>query len=105
MLWLLHGCHDALIVLHGVATFSDVFPVCVPRVQASERVITRAVGNVDNYFISNAPCGHFMYEYPPALQKARGNFGAKVFFYRAQLIKGNIKLETRLYTDYAWIAR
>lgn len=39
------------------------------------------------------------------MQLTRKQFGAKVFFYRSQLISGNVKLETRLYKDYAWIAR
>lgn len=73
--------------------------------EVSERVVDRAVGKVNRWFISNSPSGHYCYEYPPEMQQKRGNFGAKVFFYRAQLIAGDVKLETRLYTDYAWIAR
>lgn len=68
-------------------------------------MLDRAVGKTSRYFISNAPIGHYQYRYPDALQTQRGNFGAKVFFYRAQLLAGSIKLETKLYTDYAWIAR
>jgi hypothetical protein len=49
--------------------------------------------------------GHFCYEYPAAMQAKRANYGAKVFFMRSQLLSGSIKLETKLYTDYAWIAR
>ena len=73
--------------------------------KGAERVIDRAVGNVNRYFISNAPTGHICYAYPPDVQKARGQYGAKVYYYRCQLIAGTIKLETRLYTDYAWVAR
>lgn len=73
--------------------------------EVSERVIDRAVGKVNRYFISNSPQGHYVYKYPAELQQKRDSFGAKVFFYRAQLIAGNVKLETKLYTDYAWIAR
>eukprot|EP01041_Mallomonas_annulata_P008138 gene8138-16728_t len=62
----------------------------------AERVLDRAVGKIRRYFISNSPVGHFCYEYPPALQQQRQQFGAKVFFYRAQLIAGDICLETRL---------
>jgi hypothetical protein len=76
----------------------------IPRATA-ERVLDRAVGTVNRYFISNAPVGHICYAYPEAMQKKRGEYGAKVFFYRAQLIQGAVKLETRLYTDYAWIGR
>jgi hypothetical protein len=71
----------------------------------AERVLDRAVGTVNRFFISNAPVGHICYAYPEEMQKQRGQYGAKVFFYRAQLVQGNVKLETRLYTDYAWIGR
>ncbi|RYH13755.1 hypothetical protein EON65_34875 [archaeon] len=68
-------------------------------------MLERAIGKVDAYFISNAPAGHFCYEYPAALKEQRKNFGAQVFFYRAQYLGGKMKFETRLYKDYAWIAR
>lgn len=67
-------------------------------------MVDRAVGTIRRWFISNAPAGHFQYAYPDALQAQRKEFGAKVFYYRTQLIAGNIKLETKLYTDYAWVA-
>lgn len=74
--------------------------------QATERIIDRATGGgVRRWFVSNAPFGHYCYAYPPELQKKRGEYGAKVFFYRCQLIAGQMVLETKLYRDYAWIAR
>lgn len=71
----------------------------------AERITDRAVGSVERWFVGNAPIGHYVYAYPEALQKQRNEYGAKVFFYRSQLCAGNIKLETRLYTDFAWVAR
>lgn len=71
----------------------------------AERVIDRAVGKTQRWFVSNAPIGHFIYEYPSAVKDKRKAFGAKIFYYRAQWIAGNIKLETKFYKDYAWIAR
>merc|ERR1719223_1228226 len=38
---------------------------------ASERVIDRAVGKIDRWFIANRPCGHYCYEYPADLQVKR----------------------------------
>lgn len=73
--------------------------------QTSERVGDRAVGRVNRWYISNAPIGHYCYAYPPAIQTQRGQYGAKVFFYRNQMVAGNIKLETKLYKDFAWIRR
>ena len=68
-------------------------------------MIDRAVGLTDRWFVSNSPVGHYVYKYQEPMQQQRQNFGAKVFFYHAQLIAGNVKLQTKLYTDYAWIAR
>jgi len=66
----------------------------------------RAYGAVDRYYISNVPMGHYIYEYSPDVQKARGQYGARVFYFRCQLIADrNFKLETRLYKDFAWVAR
>mmetsp|Transcript_7409 Transcript_7409/g.12462 ORF Transcript_7409/g.12462 Transcript_7409/m.12462 type:complete len:282 (+) Transcript_7409:98-943(+) len=73
--------------------------------ETSERIIDRSVGEVRRWFVSNAPIGHVCYAYPKEMQQQRKQYGAKVFFYRAQLIEGNMKLETRLYTDMAWISR
>lgn len=72
---------------------------------SAERVLDRAVGKIRRWFVSNAPMGHYCYAYPEEVQKKRQQYGAKVFFYRAQLIAGNIKLETKLYKDFAWISR
>lgn len=73
--------------------------------QTSERIIDRSVGEVRRWFVGNAPIGYVCYAYPPEMQKQRQQYGAKVFFSRAQLVEGNMKLETRLYTDMAWISR
>jgi len=72
---------------------------------SAERVLDRAVGKTKRFFISNAPIGHYCYAYPSEMQQQRKQYGAKIFFYRAQLIAGTVKLETRLYTDLAWISR
>jgi hypothetical protein len=71
----------------------------------AERVIDRAIGKTRRWFVSNAPIGHYCYAYPPAMQLQRKQYGAMVYFYRAQIIEGGIKLETKLYKDYAWISR
>jgi hypothetical protein len=63
------------------------------------------VGKTRRWFVGNAPVGHYMYAYPETVQTKRKNFGAQVYFYRAQWISGSMKLETKLYKDYAWIAR
>lgn len=74
--------------------------------QTAERVGDRAYGKVDRWYVSNVPMGHLVYAYPEAVQLQRKQYGAQIFFYRCQMIsERNFKLETRLYTDYAWVGR
>ncbi len=50
--------------------------------------------------------GHYCYAYPDDIQKQRKQYGAKIFYYRCQLLDdAGFKLETRLYQDFAWISR
>lgn len=72
---------------------------------SAERVIDRSTGSVDRWFISNAPAGNYWYRYPDAVRDQRKQFGAKIFYSRCQYLGGPLKLETRLYKDFAWIAR
>lgn len=73
--------------------------------QTQERVMDRAAGKTERWFNSNSPNGHYLYEYPPAVQETRKSFGAKIFYGRCQFISGTVKLQTKLYTDFAWVAR
>lgn len=75
--------------------------------ETAERVGDRAYGKVSRWYISNAPMGHLCYAYPAEMQAARKQYGAKVFFYRCQLLDeaGQFRLETRLYKDYVWVTR
>lgn len=66
----------------------------------------RAFGPLETFPISGAPVGHYCYAYDEATQQKRKQYGAKVFFFREQLLNDSkFRLETRLYTDYAWIRR
>eukprot|EP01034_Spumella_vulgaris_P034909 gene34909-43046_t len=73
--------------------------------ETQERVIDRGAGKTERWFISNSPCGHYQYEYPQAVQESRKTFGAKVYYGRCQFISGTVKLQTKLYTDFAWVAK
>ncbi|KAK4532582.1 hypothetical protein CCYA_CCYA13G3439 [Cyanidiococcus yangmingshanensis] len=56
------------------------------------------------HFIGNAPCAHLKHTYSPAFQKAQHIAGVKVFFYRAQLISGQITgVRPPAAEDYAWV--
>jgi large subunit ribosomal protein L46 len=60
------------------------------------------------WIAGNGPVGHYQYAYSAALQEKRKQFGAQVFYTRAQYLGGSItplKVSKKLYKDYAWIAR
>lgn len=77
--------------------------------QTAERVLKETCGNrLKVQFMGNAPVGFYKYKYPKV---ARGNgiCGAKVFFFKAQIQKGDICRETVLQNqdidDYLWLTR
>jgi large subunit ribosomal protein L46 len=60
------------------------------------------------WMVSNSPVGHYQYAYSGPVKEKRQQFGAKVFFTRAQYTGGclqPIKVSKKLYKDFAWIAR
>lgn len=73
--------------------------------QVAERVIQRTIGPHKNYFVGNAPIGVHCYKYPEELQQKRKQYGAKVFFFRAQFVSGAVQLERRLYKDHVWVTK
>lgn len=70
--------------------------------QAAERILSEKCGSkVRARFLGNAPCGFYKYKYPVNMrQKA---FGAKVFFMKAQYLKGSV--EEQNVKDYSWASR
>ncbi|XP_067141057.1 large ribosomal subunit protein mL46 [Centruroides vittatus] len=59
--------------------------------------------------MGNAPAGHYKYKYPKA-ERNHGILGAKVFFFKAQVRKGEITKEELLQQnpnvkDYCWATR
>jgi hypothetical protein len=45
------------------------------------------------WYVGQTPVGHWLRVYPPELQKARGCYGEKVFFYRAEIMAGRFRLK------------
>ena len=58
-------------------------------VDAAARHVYSAVGkDVNVWFPSNAPMGHWLQVFTPEQQQATQCYGAKVFFYRGEIING-----------------
>jgi large subunit ribosomal protein L46 len=82
------------------------------RTAQVDTAVTPAVSSIallDNaWMVGNSPVGHYQYEYSGPVKEKRQQFGAKVFFTRAQYLGGclqPIKVSKKLYKDFAWIAR
>jgi len=61
--------------------------------QSAERVLKQHCGtDLKARFLSNAPCGFYQYGYPKSYRDKEGHSdGAKVFFYKAELVGGDVK--------------
>lgn len=91
-----------------------------PMRQAAERSLRSLFGSseptLDYWYVGAAPVGHALTVFPPALQAASGAYGAKTFFYRAELLNGKFSLpkgepgddrdaSSFPYDDFHWLTR
>lgn len=63
--------------------------------EAAERAVRTAFhhdADLDLWFPGAAPMGHWLQPFAPEVQKATGRYGAKVFFYRAQIMGGRLRV-------------
>ncbi|KAK7574204.1 hypothetical protein V9T40_011395 [Parthenolecanium corni] len=70
--------------------------------EAAERILSEKCGSkVRARFYGNAPCGFYKYKYPKSMRQ--NALGAKIFFMKAQYLKGSI--EEAKVKDYSWASR
>ncbi|XP_072133802.1 large ribosomal subunit protein mL46 [Mobula birostris] len=71
--------------------------------QTAERTLSTVSGNeLQAVFLGNAPSGFCKYKYPKAV-RTPSNVGAKVFFFKALLINGDLK--TKKNEDHVWVTK
>ncbi|XP_059808834.1 39S ribosomal protein L46, mitochondrial [Hypanus sabinus] len=71
--------------------------------QTAERTLSTVSGNqLQAVFLGNAPSGFYKYKYPKAVQTP-SNVGAKVFFFKALLINGDLKMKKK--EDHVWVTK
>ncbi len=71
---------------------------------AAERILREKCGSgVKVKFYGNAPSGFYKYKYPKPVKNEKGSVGAKIFFIKAQYLKGAVDQNT--IKDYSWASR
>lgn len=74
--------------------------------QTTERVCQEHCGSGMNVrLMGNAPVGYYKYKYPKAARKDDNIIGAKVFFFKAQHIKGNLSVEEKKGEEFMWLTQ
>uniref|UniRef100_A0A1B6DCR1 Large ribosomal subunit protein mL46 n=1 Tax=Clastoptera arizonana TaxID=38151 RepID=A0A1B6DCR1_9HEMI len=74
--------------------------------QTAERVLKECCGgSLNAKFLGNAPCGFYKYKYPKKCSKDDSIIGAKIFFFKAQLISGVPEFSNQQKIEYQWATR
>lgn len=63
--------------------------------EAAERAVRSAFhhdADLDLWFPGASPMGHWLQPFSPEVQQATGRYGAKIFFYRAQIMAGKLRI-------------
>jgi hypothetical protein len=90
-------------------------------VRAAERWLRTYFSDpfLDAWYVGRSPVGHWLEVFPPEKQQKLGCYGAKVFFYRAEILAGRFRLPrtgpkaaqdprdpaTFPYDDFMWLTR
>ncbi|XP_075431308.1 large ribosomal subunit protein mL46 [Ascaphus truei] len=72
--------------------------------QSAERALsTLAENHIEAHFLGNAPCGFYKYKFPKSL-RTEDNVGAKVFFFKAVLKRGDLSTVKKA-GEYVWVSQ
>lgn len=70
--------------------------------ETAERILKESCGkHLTVRFYGNAPCGFYKYKYPKEKREQSNVEGAKIFFFKATLLDGNVE-QSNTWTDYEW---
>ncbi|KAG0344787.1 54S ribosomal protein L17 mitochondrial [Podila humilis] len=82
--------------------------VCENLQEAAGRELQEECGaNMDLWFVGRVPIGHYNYKFPKAARDAtsEGPTGAKVFFMKAHIFSGQVKVDNKEIVDFAWVTK
>lgn len=90
------GHEDFWILPHGLWINGETLR------ETAERILKESCDNNLNIrFYGNAPCGFYKFKYPKKKREEATVEGAKIFFFKATLLDGNVG-QNSIWTDYEW---
>ncbi|KAL1774734.1 39S ribosomal protein L46, mitochondrial, partial [Sigmodon hispidus] len=70
----------------------------------AERILaTLSENNMEAKFLGNAPCGHYKFKLPKAIQ-TESDMGVKVFFFKALLLTGDLP-QAGTKAHHVWVSK
>ncbi|KAG0342489.1 54S ribosomal protein L17 mitochondrial [Podila horticola] len=82
--------------------------VCENLQEAAGRELQEECGsNMDLWFVGRVPIGHYNYKLPNAIKtdSTSAPTGAKVFFMKAHIFSGQVKVDNKEIVDFAWVTK
>ncbi|KAG0040925.1 54S ribosomal protein L17 mitochondrial [Podila clonocystis] len=82
--------------------------VCENLQEAAGRELQEECGsNMDLWFVGRVPIGHYNYKLPNAgkTDSTSAPTGAKVFFMKAHIFSGQVKVDNKEIVDFAWVTK
>lgn len=70
--------------------------------QTAERILNEKCGDINVKYFGNAPCGFYKFKYPKDMRDKDDIIGAKIFYYKVQYMRGEIKTGD---IEYCWATR
>ncbi|KAF9391189.1 54S ribosomal protein L17 mitochondrial [Podila verticillata] len=82
--------------------------VCENLQEAAGRELQEECGsNMDLWFVGRVPIGHYNYKVPNVAMtdSTSAPTGAKVFFMKAHIFSGQVKVDNKEIVDFAWVTK
>ncbi|RHZ54735.1 hypothetical protein Glove_423g17 [Diversispora epigaea] len=75
--------------------------------QTATRELEEECGNhMDVWFVGRRPIGYYKYEYPEGYSRDLVKYtGAKVFFMKAHIFSGQVRVDNKEIVDFAWVTK
>ncbi|XP_033115497.1 39S ribosomal protein L46, mitochondrial-like isoform X2 [Anneissia japonica] len=73
--------------------------------QTAERAALQVGSGAKVTFFGNAPIGFYKYKFPKEVKVQTGAIGAKVFFFRAKVLQGQVSIHKEAVDEHVWVSK